>query len=167
MEIEARDALILRRPYRFDVSFPDVRGQTMKIIEITKAKDKLSSAIEDAKNNPTIITKNGKTAALLIVPEDDLDLERLHSRKVRCCETCCANAAMKLSGAKRSRSKKLFLNNNSRRFKHFLSSSVPDKSRKRVFYTKPIRSRPLEISQRNCDLRFTLLIRSEYVAHLK
>ena len=33
--------------------------------------------MKDAKNNPTIITKNGKTAALLIVPEDDLDLERL------------------------------------------------------------------------------------------
>lgn len=49
----------------------------MKIIGLTEAKDKLSSVIEDAKNNPTIITKNGKTAALLIVPEDDLDLERL------------------------------------------------------------------------------------------
>ena len=49
----------------------------MKIIGLTEAKDKLSSVIEDAKNNPTIIIKNGKTAALLIVPEDDLDLERL------------------------------------------------------------------------------------------
>jgi PHD/YefM family antitoxin component YafN of YafNO toxin-antitoxin module len=49
----------------------------MKIIGLTEAKDKLSSVIEKAKNNPTIITKNGKTAAILIVPEDDLDLERL------------------------------------------------------------------------------------------
>jgi PHD/YefM family antitoxin component YafN of YafNO toxin-antitoxin module len=49
----------------------------MKIIPFTEAKDKLSSVIEEAKNNPTIITKNGKTAALLIVPEDEADLERL------------------------------------------------------------------------------------------
>ncbi len=49
----------------------------MKIIGLTEAKDKLSHIIEEAKNNPTIITKNGKTAALLIVPEDDQDLERL------------------------------------------------------------------------------------------
>ncbi|MGL5004339.1 MAG: type II toxin-antitoxin system Phd/YefM family antitoxin [Casimicrobium sp.] len=49
----------------------------MKIIGLTEAKDKLSNVIEEAKNNPTIITKNGKTAALLIVPEDDADLERL------------------------------------------------------------------------------------------
>ena len=49
----------------------------MKIIGLTEAKDKLSSVIEQAKNNPTIITKNGKTAAILIVPEDDFDLERL------------------------------------------------------------------------------------------
>ena len=41
----------------------------MKIIGLTEAKDKLSSVIEDAKNS--------KTAALLIVPEDDFDLERL------------------------------------------------------------------------------------------
>jgi prevent-host-death family protein len=49
----------------------------MRIIGLTEAKDKLSSIIEEAKNNPTIITKNGKTAAVLIVPEDDADLERL------------------------------------------------------------------------------------------
>ena len=49
----------------------------MKIIGLTEAKDKLSHIIEETRNNPTIITKNGKTAALLIVPEDDQDLERL------------------------------------------------------------------------------------------
>jgi prevent-host-death family protein len=49
----------------------------MRIIGLTEAKDKLSSIIEEAKNNPTVITKNGKTAAILIVPEDDADLERL------------------------------------------------------------------------------------------
>lgn len=49
----------------------------MKIIGLTEDKDKLSSIIEEARNNPTIITKNGKTAALLIVPEVDQDLERL------------------------------------------------------------------------------------------
>jgi prevent-host-death family protein len=49
----------------------------MRIIGLTEAKDKLSSIIEEAKNNPTVITKNGKTAAVLIVPEDDVDLERL------------------------------------------------------------------------------------------
>jgi prevent-host-death family protein len=49
----------------------------MRIIGLTEAKDKLSSIIEEAKNNPTVITKNGKTAAVLIVPEDDADLERL------------------------------------------------------------------------------------------
>ena len=49
----------------------------MRIIGLTEAKDKLSSIIEEAKNNPTVITKNGKTAAVLIVPEDDADLEQL------------------------------------------------------------------------------------------
>jgi prevent-host-death family protein len=49
----------------------------MRIIGLTEAKDKLSSIIEETKNNPTIITKNGKTAAVLIVPEDDADLEWL------------------------------------------------------------------------------------------
>jgi prevent-host-death family protein len=49
----------------------------MRIIGLTEAKDKPSSIIEEAKNNPTIITKNGKTAAVLIVPDDDADLERL------------------------------------------------------------------------------------------
>jgi PHD/YefM family antitoxin component YafN of YafNO toxin-antitoxin module len=29
------------------------------------------------RNNPTVITKNGQTAVVLIVPEDDADLERL------------------------------------------------------------------------------------------
>jgi prevent-host-death family protein len=49
----------------------------MRIIGLTEAKDKPSNIIEEAKNNPTVITKNGKTAAVLIVPEDDADLERL------------------------------------------------------------------------------------------
>jgi prevent-host-death family protein len=49
----------------------------MRIIGLSEAKDKPSSIIEEAKNNPTVITKNGKTAAVLIVPEDDADLERL------------------------------------------------------------------------------------------
>jgi prevent-host-death family protein len=49
----------------------------MRIIGLSEAKDKLSSIIEEAKNNPTVITKNGKTTAVLIVPEDDADLKRL------------------------------------------------------------------------------------------
>lgn len=49
----------------------------MKVVGLTAAKDKLLSVIENAKNNPTSIIENGKTAALPNVPEDDLNLERL------------------------------------------------------------------------------------------
>ncbi len=48
----------------------------MNIIGMTEAKGK-RSRLEEAKNNPTVITKNGKTATVLIVPENDADLERL------------------------------------------------------------------------------------------
>jgi prevent-host-death family protein len=49
----------------------------MKIIGLSQAKDKLTSVINDAVNGPVVITRNGKTAAVLIVPENDDDLERI------------------------------------------------------------------------------------------
>ena len=49
----------------------------MKRIEVSEAKDKLSSVVDSAANGPVVLTRNGRTAAVLIVPEDDDDLERL------------------------------------------------------------------------------------------
>jgi prevent-host-death family protein len=49
----------------------------MKVIGLSEAKDKLSSIINDAQQSPVIITRNGKTAAILIVPENDDDAERI------------------------------------------------------------------------------------------
>ena len=71
----------------------------MRIIRLTKDKDKPSS----------IITKNSKTA-VLIVPEDDADLERLEAKPFK---MSCVNAA-KSNGAKRSRSRKRSLGDDSR-----------------------------------------------------
>ena len=84
----------------------------MKVVGLTKAKDKLSSVIENAKNNPTSITKNGKTAALLNVPEDDLNLERLLLSRSQICKMCCANAARNSSGAKQFHSRRHFVKRN-------------------------------------------------------
>jgi prevent-host-death family protein len=49
----------------------------MKIIGLSEAKDKLSSVIDSAADGPVVLTRNGRTAAVLIVPENDDDLERL------------------------------------------------------------------------------------------
>jgi prevent-host-death family protein len=49
----------------------------MKVIGLSEAKDKLSSVVDSAANGPVVITRNGRTAAVLIVPENDDDLERL------------------------------------------------------------------------------------------
>jgi PHD/YefM family antitoxin component YafN of YafNO toxin-antitoxin module len=49
----------------------------MKVIGLSEVKDKLSSIINDAQQSPVIITRNGKTAAILIVPENDDDAERI------------------------------------------------------------------------------------------
>ena len=49
----------------------------MKVIGLSEAKDKLSSVIDSAANGPVVLTRNGRTAAVLIVPENDDDLERL------------------------------------------------------------------------------------------
>ena len=58
----------------------------MKVIGLSEAKDKLTSVIKDASNGPVVITRNGKTAAVLIVPENDDDLERIllsHSKQFK------------------------------------------------------------------------------------
>jgi antitoxin YefM len=49
----------------------------MKVIGLSEAKDKLSSVVDSASHGPIVITRNGKAAAVLIVPENDDDLERL------------------------------------------------------------------------------------------
>ena len=49
----------------------------MKVIGLSEAKDKLSSVVDSAADGPVILTRNGRTAAVLIVPENDDDLERL------------------------------------------------------------------------------------------
>jgi prevent-host-death family protein len=52
-------------------------GGHMKVIGLSEAKDKLTSVINDAVNGPIVITRNGKTAAVMIVPGNDDDLERI------------------------------------------------------------------------------------------
>jgi prevent-host-death family protein len=49
----------------------------MKVIGLSEAKEKLPSVINAAQDGPIVITRNGRTAAVLIVPRDDDDLERL------------------------------------------------------------------------------------------
>ncbi len=49
----------------------------MKLIPLSQAKNTLSQVVLDAADSPVIITKNGVAAAVLIVPEDADDLERL------------------------------------------------------------------------------------------
>lgn len=50
----------------------------MKVASLADVKARLSAYIEELPTRgPVVITRNGKTAAVLIAPEDDEDLERL------------------------------------------------------------------------------------------
>ncbi len=50
----------------------------MKVAPLADVKARLSAYIEELPTKgPVVITRNGKTAAVLIAPEDDEDLERL------------------------------------------------------------------------------------------
>ena len=50
----------------------------MKIAPVADVKAKLSSYVEACHDDPVIVTKNGRPAALLVAaPEDSADLERL------------------------------------------------------------------------------------------
>ena len=57
----------------------------MKIVSVADAKAKLSQYLDEAASTgPVVITRNGKTAGVLISPSNDDDLERLllaHSPK--------------------------------------------------------------------------------------
>jgi prevent-host-death family protein len=58
----------------------------MKLISLSQAKNTLSQVVLDAAESPVIITKNGVAAAVVIVPENEDDLERLvlyRSKKFR------------------------------------------------------------------------------------
>lgn len=50
----------------------------MKIASLADVKARLSAYIDELPTKgPVVITRNGKTAAVLIAPKDDEDLERL------------------------------------------------------------------------------------------
>jgi prevent-host-death family protein len=50
----------------------------MKVASLADVKARLSAYIEELPSRgPVVITRNGRTAAVLIAPEDDEDLERL------------------------------------------------------------------------------------------
>ena len=50
----------------------------MKVTSLADVKARLSAYIEElATNGPVVITRNGRTAAILLAPDDDDDLERL------------------------------------------------------------------------------------------
>ena len=50
----------------------------MRLAPLADVKAKLSAYLDEVKTNgPIVITKNGRTAAILLVPTDDDDLERL------------------------------------------------------------------------------------------
>jgi prevent-host-death family protein len=50
----------------------------MRLAPLADVKAKLSAYLDEVKTNgPIVITKNGRTAAILLVPADDDDLERL------------------------------------------------------------------------------------------
>ncbi|MBI3914797.1 MAG: type II toxin-antitoxin system Phd/YefM family antitoxin [Chloroflexi bacterium] len=50
----------------------------MKVASLADVKARLSAYIEELPTKgPVVITRNGKTAAVLIAPQDDEDLERL------------------------------------------------------------------------------------------
>jgi prevent-host-death family protein len=59
----------------------------MKVIPLTEAKANLSAVVDHAQENgPVVLTRNGKSVAVLITPEDDDALERLllaHSKKLK------------------------------------------------------------------------------------
>lgn len=59
----------------------------MKIVSVADAKAKLSQYLDEAASTgPVVITRNGKTAGVLISPSNDDDLERLllgHSPKFK------------------------------------------------------------------------------------
>ncbi len=50
----------------------------MKIVPIADAKARLSAYVDECSTEgPLIITRNGKPAAVLLVPKDEEDLDRL------------------------------------------------------------------------------------------
>ena|SRR5689334_24457971 len=50
----------------------------MKIVPLADMKTKLSAYLDECRTEgPIVITRNGKTAAVLLAPRDDEDLERL------------------------------------------------------------------------------------------
>jgi prevent-host-death family protein len=49
----------------------------MKIAPVADVKARLSAYLEQCKEEPVIITRNGKAVAVLLAPKDDEDLERL------------------------------------------------------------------------------------------
>lgn len=50
----------------------------MKVASLADVKARFSSFIDELPTKgPVVITRNGKTAAVLLAPEDDEDLERL------------------------------------------------------------------------------------------
>ena len=50
----------------------------MRRIPLTEVKAKLSAYLDECRaEGPIVITRNGKTAGVLLVPQDDDDLERL------------------------------------------------------------------------------------------
>ena len=57
----------------------------MKMAPLAEVKDHFSSYVEKAHDNPIIVTKNGRPAAILVsVPDNEEDLERFliaHSPK--------------------------------------------------------------------------------------
>ena len=57
----------------------------MKIAALADVKAHLSAYVDECENEgPIIITRNGKAAAVLLAPRNDVDLERLmlaHSRR--------------------------------------------------------------------------------------
>lgn len=50
----------------------------MKVASLADVKARLSAFVDELPSKgPVVITRNGKTAAVLLAPEDDEDLERL------------------------------------------------------------------------------------------
>jgi prevent-host-death family protein len=50
----------------------------MRVAQLAEVKARLSAYLEDVeKNGPIVITRNGRVAAVLIVPTSDDDLEQL------------------------------------------------------------------------------------------
>jgi prevent-host-death family protein len=49
----------------------------MRIAPVVEVKAKFSAYLEESKNGPVIVTKNGKAVAVLLAVEDEEELERL------------------------------------------------------------------------------------------